>query len=160
MSSVILRGWSTLSPAPLGVGRWVFTKAVCFKAPYFGSMRPEVVELEPGRAAVKVRNRRRVHNHIGTVHAIAMCNAAEMAMGVAVTAAVPPTHRWIPAGMTVKYLARAETDVVATAQVPMESWPPAEATDVEVPVSIRDEHGTEVCAATITVRVGPKPARS
>ena len=155
-----MRSWNTLSPVPLGVGRWAFTKAVCVKAPYFGSMHPSVLAVTPGRAEVKVPNRRRVHNHIRTVHAIAMCNAAEMAMGVAGEAAIPPSHRWIPAGMTVKYLARAETDVIATAELPMDAWPPAEAANVDVPVSVRDAGGTEVCAATITIRVSPKPARS
>lgn len=154
-----MRGWQTLSPVPLGLGRKAFSKAVCLRAPYFGSIKPEVIALQPGRAEVKVPNRRRVHNHLGTVHAIAMCNAAEMAMGVAITAAIPDTHRWIPAGMTVRYLAKAPTDVIATARVPMEDWPPAEPTDVEVPVSVRTLDGTEVCVATITVRVGPNPPR-
>lgn len=154
-----MRSWNTLAPVPLGVGRWAFTKAVCFKAPYFGSMHPRLLAVSPGRAEVKVPNRRSVHNHIGTVHAIAMCNAAEMAMGVAVEAALPPSHRWIPAGMTVQYLARAETDVIATAEVPMDAWPPEAPTDLGIPVSVRDLNGTKVCAATITIRVGPKPAR-
>lgn len=34
-----------------------------------------------------------VHNHLHTVHAIASCNAAEMAMGMSMEATVPPSHR-------------------------------------------------------------------
>lgn len=45
-------------------------------------------------------------NHIGTVHAIAMCNMAELAGGTMTEVTVPSTHRWIPKGMTVEYLKR------------------------------------------------------
>jgi Domain of unknown function (DUF4442) len=31
-----------------------------------------------------------------TVHAIASCNAAEVAMGMLMEATVPRSHRWIP----------------------------------------------------------------
>jgi hypothetical protein len=48
-----------------------------------------------------------VHNHLHTVHAIASCNAAEMAMGMLMEATVPTTHRWIPKAMTVQYLQKA-----------------------------------------------------
>jgi len=56
-----------------------------------------------------------VLNHIGTVHAIAMCNMAELAGGTMTEVTVPATHRWIPKGMTVEYLKKAETDLIAIA---------------------------------------------
>jgi Domain of unknown function (DUF4442) len=37
-----------------------------------------------------------VYNHLHTVHAIASCNAAEVAMGMLMEATVPRSHRWIP----------------------------------------------------------------
>jgi hypothetical protein len=37
-----------------------------------------------------------VYNHLGAVHAIASCNAAEVAMGMLMEATVPRSHRWIP----------------------------------------------------------------
>ena len=52
-------------------GRWLFTRAVCWTAPYFGSIRPMFEVLEPGYCKVSMRKRRSVTNHIGTVHAIA-----------------------------------------------------------------------------------------
>ena len=109
----ILKLWNRLRDRP--GGKWLFTRGVCFKAPYFGSIAPSIRELEPGRCEVRTKNRRRVHNHIGTFHAIAACNMAELAAGVMTDATVPPSHRWIPKGMTVSYLAKAETDLTATA---------------------------------------------
>src|SRR3546814_8972215 len=31
-------------------GHWLFSRAVCFKAPYFASIRPRIELLEPGRS--------------------------------------------------------------------------------------------------------------
>src|SRR3546814_9665963 len=55
-------------------GHWLFSRAVCFKAPYFASIRPRIELLEPGRCVASLRHRRAVTNHIGTVRAIALCN--------------------------------------------------------------------------------------
>ena len=48
-----------------------------------------------------------VYNHLHTVHAIASCNAAEIAMGMLMEATVPTSHRWIPKSMNVQYLEKA-----------------------------------------------------
>src|SRR5258708_29113392 len=83
-------------------GRWTFTRLICFKAPYFSSIKPLIEELTPGRCVVRIYDRRRVRNHIGTVHAIAMCCAAELAGGLATDAAMAANQRWIPKGMSVR----------------------------------------------------------
>ncbi len=54
-------------------------------------------------------------NHIGTVHAIAMCNMAELAGGTMTEVTVPSTHRGFPKAWTVEYLKKAETDLIAVA---------------------------------------------
>jgi len=59
---------------------------------------------------VRVKKRRRVLNHIGTVDAIAMCNMADRTGGSMAKVTVPSSYRWIPKGMTVQYIRRAETD--------------------------------------------------
>ena len=69
MSSV-LASYRRLSSKP--GGRWLFSKLVCFKAPYFASIAPRIEVLEPGRGVATFAHRRRVTNHIGTVHAIAL----------------------------------------------------------------------------------------
>src|SRR3546814_20840144 len=79
-------------------GHWLFSRAVCFKAPYFASIRPRIELLEPGRCVASLRHRRAVTNHIGTVHAIAPCNLAELTGGLAIDASLPPSMRWIPKG--------------------------------------------------------------
>ncbi|PVZ07745.1 hotdog fold domain-containing protein [Actinomycetospora cinnamomea] len=141
-------------------GRLLVSAAVWLRAPYFLTAAPVIRRLEPGRSEVSLRNWWLVHNHLGTVHAIASCNLAEYAMGVLAEATVPSTHRWIPRGMSVQYLAKAETDLHAVATFPT---PPAfadEREDVDADVVITDAQGREVVRATITLRISPRPARA
>jgi hypothetical protein len=86
-----------------------------------------------------------VHNHLHTVHAIAACNAAEMAMGMLMEATVPRTHRWIPKAMTGQYLAKATTSLRAQARLdPPDFSQLTGGVDLVVPVRVTDRSGTEV----------------
>lgn len=131
-------------------GRWLFTRIVCWRAPYFASIAPRIEALAPGRCVVRVRDRRRVHNHIGTVHAIALCNAAELAAGLATDAAIDKTLRWIPKGMQVKYLKAARGTLTATASVPPIGDVGA-GLDCPVSVDVRDGDGASVFTATVSM---------
>ena len=136
------------------LGHWLFTRAVCFKAPYFGSIRPLFVELRPGYCETRLKKRRRVQNHIGTVHAIAMANLCELAAGTMTEITIPSNMRWIPKGMSIQYLAKAETDVRAIAKIePMPQF--AEAMDVVVMVDVLDTADKIVVTAQITMYVSP-----
>ena len=102
-----------------------------------------------------IKDRRAVHNHIGTVHAIAMCNMAELAGGTMTEVTVPSTHRWIPKGMTVEYLKKATTDLVAVA-MPMSEPDWSVAGEYPVRVVVSDTSGTPVFQAVINMWVSPK----
>lgn len=131
-----------------------FTKVVTESAPYFSTIEPMFVELKPGYAEVKMPNTRSIQNHMGTVHAIAMCNAAELVAGMMTEVSIPSTYRWIPMEMTVKYLAKAKTDLRAVADGNGIDWTITGAT--KVPVSILDTDGKEVFTAVITMKISPK----
>lgn len=152
----VLKSYRKLAALPLG--KQLFSRAVCLKAPFFRSIRPLVSELRPGLAEVRMSNRRSVRNHIGTVHAIAMCNMAELSGGLVTDVSIPATHRWIPKGMTVEYLRKAETDLVAVA-TPLGQAVPDAAGEYPVQVEVRDAAGTPVFRARITMWVSPKAAR-
>ena len=150
----VLNLWKKLSTSPFR--RWLFSRIVCFRAPYFGSIAPLFVTLRPGEAVLQMRKRRRVQNHIGTVHAIAMCNLAELAAGTMMEVSLPNSHRWIPKNMTVEYLNKAATGVRATATLsPMPSFG-ADAEEIRVPVLLQDHHGETVMAASIGMWVSPR----
>jgi acyl-coenzyme A thioesterase PaaI-like protein len=95
------RMWKRLSERPGGTR--LFSAAAMVRVPYFASIVPHVVRMEPGFAEVTVPKWFFVYNHLHTVHAIASCNAAEIAMGMMMEATVPTSHRWIPKAMNVQY---------------------------------------------------------
>lgn len=154
----LLRTYRRLAGLP--AGRRLFSIAVWFKAPYFRTVRPWFVDLEVGRGVVTMRNRWGVHNHLGTVHAIASCNLAEVAAGITTEVSVPPSHRWIPKGMTVSYLSVARTRVTAIATVPdLGELAADESREVLVPVDLATTDGTVYVHADITMWVSPRPRR-
>lgn len=145
--------WNSLANKP--GGKWTFSRLLCLKAPYFGSIHPLFRELRPGYCEVFVGKRRSVLNHLGTVHAIAMCNMAELAGGTMTEVTVPTTHRWIPQGMTVEYLKKASSDLVAIA-TPAATADWSQPGQYRVNVDVRDVSGTTVFRALITMWVSPR----
>lgn len=135
-------------------GRWMFARTVCKRAPYFGTIKPRFLELQPKICRVTMQKRRAVENHIGTVHALAMGNLCELAAGMVTEVTIPVAMRWIPRGMTIEYLAKAETDVTATARLDKTEWAGAE--NVSVPVTVHDAAGKEVVRAVISMYVSPR----
>lgn len=135
------------------LGRTVFSLGMCVRVPYFGSVLPQVRSLEPGRCEVTAPKWWGIRNHLGTFHAIAACNLAEVAMGMLAEATVPTTHRWIPKEMHVRYSAKATTSLTAVAQLPeLPDFDELDdSVDLVVPVSITDRQGNEVVHADITV---------
>lgn len=138
-------------------GRWLFSRLVCFQAPYFGSIGPVIEELAPGRCVARIKDRRRVHNHIGTVHAIALCNLAEFTAGLGTDASIPPSMRWIPKGMTVRYLRKAQGTMTATCTIPPATEGVAQ--DLLAHVDVRNPAGEIVFDADITMYVSPRKPR-
>ena len=137
-------------------GKQLFSAAMCLRVPYFRTVLPSVRDLRPGYCEVTAPKWWGVHNHIGTFHAIAACNLAEIAMGMLAEATVPPTHRWLPKGMNVAYVAKAETGLRAVASVPSLPEFGDEGFELQVPVTISNAAGKPVVTATITIWVTPK----
>ena len=138
------------------LGTRVFDWGFSRKAPYFGSISPRFTVVEANHAELVIKNRRAVHNHIGTVHAIALCNGLEAAMGALAEASIPRTKRWIPKGMTVHYTAKADSDITCIAETNPEQWT---SDDSDLPVRVRGVRvdGTVVIEGEIRLWVTPKP---
>ncbi|GAA3572543.1 hotdog fold domain-containing protein [Amycolatopsis ultiminotia] len=137
-------------------GKQLFSAAMCLRVPYFGTVLPTVRELRAGHCSVTAPKWWGVHNHIGTFHAIAACNLAEIAMGMLAEATVPASHRWLPKGMEVSYVAKAETGLRAVAELPEIPAFGDDGFDLPVPVRIIDARGATVVTATITIWITPR----
>lgn len=154
MTTPLLTLYTKISQWPLG--HWIFSKAVCFKAPYFSSISPAITRLENGRCEARIKDHRAVRNHIGTVHAIALCNLAELCAGLMIDASLPKDMRWIPKAMNVSYLKRAKGTMraIATPQIAIISA--AESYELPVNVDVLDDAGDFVFNAEIRMWLSPK----
>jgi len=152
--SQVLDLWRKTQGIPV-VGTRLFSFAFGQKAPYFSSIRPHFTVLEPNHVELVIPKRRRVHNHLGTVHAIALCNGLEAAMGALAEATIPSDKRWIPKGMEVAYTAKATTDITCIAETQPEQWTSGEP-DLPVKVWGTTTDGTVVIEGTIRLWVTDK----
>ena len=150
----ILALWKRTSRLPQGSR--VFSLLFAQKAPYFATIRPRFTVIEPNHAELVIPDRRSVHNHIGTVHAIALCNGLEAAMGALAEVTIPRHKRWIPKGMEVAYTAKATSDITCIAETDPEQWT---GDDPDLPVRVRGvrDDGTVVVEGVIRLYVTERP---
>src|SRR5690554_7403428 len=139
----------------LPFGERIFSLMFARKAPYFRSIRPHITQLRENYCELRFNKRKAVQNHIGTVHAIALCNGLEMAMGALAEASIPKHLRWIPKGMTVQYTAKADSDIRIIAECSADSW---QAGDSAICVRGLRADGQVVIEGTITIYISEKPS--
>ena len=151
--SQVLTLWKKTSALPQGSR--IFSVLFAQKAPYFATIRPRFVDIRPNRAELVIPKRRRVHNHLGTVHAIALCNGLEAAMGALAEASIPADKRWIPKGMEVSYTAKATSDITCIAETDPGQWA---SDDPDLPVRVRGvrDDGEVVIEGVIRLWVTPR----
>ncbi len=143
--------WRLLSPLP--GGRRLFSLLFGRTVPYSGSIRPLIVELEPGHARILLRDRRGVRNHLRSIHALALANVAEMSTGLAVASAMPDDARAILTGLTIAYTKKARGTITAECRCDgpvgneRKEWP--------LEGVLTDEAGDVVARATARWLVGP-----
>lgn len=144
--------------ARLPQGKRLFSLAFARKAPYFRTVHPVVRDVRPNHAELTIANRKRVHNHIGTVHAIAVCNGLEAAMGLLAEATIPSHRRWLPKGLEVAYLAKSTTDLLCVAETDPSDWADDQ-DEVRVRVKAVRTDGVVVVEGVIPLHVTDKPKR-
>ncbi|MFL5577282.1 MAG: hotdog fold domain-containing protein [Gemmatimonadaceae bacterium] len=146
--------WTRLSGVP--GGKALFSWSLGRMVPYTGTIRPHVVELRAGYARVEMADRRRVRNHLGSIHAVALANLAEVASGLAVIYALPDDARGILLGLSVEYLKKARGRL--TAECSCDVPDARERREYEIEVTVRDAAGDVVVRARPRWVIGPAAA--
>lgn len=151
----LLALWRRLSPLP--GGQWLFAQIFSWTVPYSGSVGPRIRVLEPGHAQVEIPDRRSNRQHLGSVHAIALMNVAEMASGLAMLAGLPEGVRGIVVSISIEYLRKARGTITAVSRV---SVPKVSTdTDFDVVSECLDRDQNVVARATVRWRLGPDKPR-
>jgi acyl-coenzyme A thioesterase PaaI-like protein len=150
--SLIRRQWETWSGRP--AGKRIFSALLGRIVPYTGSMGAQVEEIRPGYARATLRDRRKVRNHLRSVHAVALLNLGELTSGLALNFALPPDARSILKGLSMEYHKKARGLLTAEATAPV--LQDAAERDLEIETAVRDEAGDVVATAKAHWRVGPR----
>jgi len=150
--STLHRAWGLLSPLP--GGKQLFNRLIGLINPYTGSIGAEILELAPGHARARLRERRAVQNHVGSIHAIALINLAEVTSGLALMCGLPDDARGLPIHLAIDYHRKARG--VVTAECDCE--PPATNApqEIELSCAMTDAGGTLVATAAARWKVSPK----
>ena len=149
---MVLRLWERLEPWP--GGRWLFSRLLGWFVPYSGTIRPQVLALRPGHVQVGLQDRRRVRNHLNSVHAIALANLGEVTSGLAVLTGLSPRTRGIVLRLSMEYMKKARGPLLAESTCAVPEMVDAEQEFI-VYADIRDGDGDVVARATVCWRLGP-----
>ena len=151
----ILTWWYRLSPLP--AGRKIFSLGLGWVAPYSGSIGALVEEIKPGYARVSLKDRRRVRNHLHSVHAIALLNLGEITTGLALLSTVSANMRGIVLNINADYLKKARGKLTATAEFQLPERLNDD-TPCAVEAQLKDETGDTVTLVRATWLIGYKAA--
>jgi acyl-coenzyme A thioesterase PaaI-like protein len=138
--------WQRLSRLP--GGKRVFSILIGRMAPYTGSIGARAEELGPGYARWSLRDRRKLRNHLDSIHAVALVNFAEVTSGTAMMMALPANVRGIVRGLSIEYLKKARGSLTAECRCAVPNV--TQDTNLDVHAVIRDEAGDVVARATVT----------
>lgn len=149
----LARLWARLHPLP--GGRWLFSRVLAFMVPYSGTIGARIESLGPGHARVTLRDRRRVRNHLNSIHAVALVNLGELTSGLAMLTGLRPGIRSIVTGLAIEYRKKARGRLTAESRAGI----PEVTHDLEheVTADITDDAGDLVARIRVQWRLGPTP---
>jgi len=148
--ALLLRWWFRLAPLPLG--KRLFSRLIGIFVPYSATIGARVLDFREGYIRLLLPDRRRVRNHLNSIHAIALVNFGEMCSGLALMSGMPSHVRGIVTHISIDYLKKARGDLQAQCDA---SFPQVSA-DMEhiVLVDIVDGVGEVVARVAVTWRLG------
>tara|TARA_B110001454_G_C12632489_1_gene397559 strand:- start:349 stop:843 length:495 start_codon:yes stop_codon:yes gene_type:complete len=150
---------NTFQKLPASVRTFALSKAMGRVIKYAGTSGLRFEKLTANECIVVIPNRKKVQNHIGSVHAAAMGLLAETATGFMTGLTVPDNRIIVIKSMNLEYLKQATGDMKAVATFSdqqVEFIKNNEKADINVPVVITDEKGIETVKATMVWAWAPK----
>ena len=150
----LIRWWRRLQGVPGGA--WLFNRWLGWFVPYSGSIGAEVMHFEPGHARVGLDDRRRVRNHLRSVHAVALLNLGELATGLALLSTLPGDWRGIVRHLEAEYVKKARGRLIAESRFEL---PPLTGDEAEytAETQISDGDGETVAIVRATWLLGRRP---
>lgn len=150
---------NNIARLPKGWQPFVRSKLIGKIIPFAGTAGCSIQTLTNNECVVVLKNRKKVGNHIGTLHAAAMALVAESATGFVTGMNVPDSRVVVIRSMELTYLKRTNGDLTAKATLSDEDvrrLTTEEKGDITVPVKMTDEDGNETVTAKMVWAWVPK----
>lgn len=126
--------------------KFLITQLFSRTVPFVGTSRIKIHELSEERVVMTIANKRRVQNHIKTVHAAAMTLLAESATGILMGMNVPDDKYLVVKSLHVDFQKKASGDMQAIATLTREQVHAAQNDaegEIMVNVQVTDVNGVE-----------------
>ena len=122
---------------------------------YSGSIGATIVELRPGYAQICLPDKKKIRNHLNSIHALALANLGEYTSALAMLTGLPAHVRGIPINLSVEFLKKARGKLIAesSCKIPQVT----DEMDFVVYASIKNLQGEEVSQVKVTWRLGLIP---
>jgi len=146
--------WRSVSALP--AGKRLFSRLLGHYVPYTGNLGARIERLEPGHCVVTLRERRRLRNHLQSVHAMALANLGEMTTGLALMNSLPEQARGILVHFDIDYLKKARGMLSAECRCEIPAG--NQERELEISCDIHDSAGALVSVVTARWLIGPERA--
>jgi acyl-coenzyme A thioesterase PaaI-like protein len=121
-------------------GNWILSRLLGLAAPYSGSIGANIVHLGEGSATVSLPDRRKVRNHLNSIHALALANLGELTANLALITLCPPNGRFIVTRMETDYVKKGRGELLCTCDIPTDlPWETVERTAATATIVDRDD---------------------
>lgn len=145
-SNSISRTVQKLDKLPSFMRSWALTKAIGSTVKMLGACKVDIEYMRFNESKLYLKNRKRVQNHIGGIHACGAALLAESATGLVIGMNVPDSSVPVIKTLNVNYVKRMQGNLEAVATLTpeqMEMVQNTEKGELSVPVKITDESGQE-----------------
>lgn len=135
-----------INHAPAFCRRWLLSFLFGRTVKFAGTAAVQVEQLNERQARLKLRNKSKVQNHIGSVHAAATALLGESASGFLLGMHVPDDKIPLLKSMQIQYLKRSTGHLTALAELDdsqIALLQSAEKGEVSIRVTIKDQLGVE-----------------
>ena len=137
---------ANIQKLPKPLQKPAISKLFGFLVKFFGTANIQVESINQHQAVMVIKNKTKVQNHIGSVHAAAMALLAESVTGLLFGMSVPDDKLPLIKEMNLKYVKRATGDMKAVATLTDEQIAEIQVNDkgdMKVDVVVTDANGVE-----------------
>jgi len=145
-TNTLARYVEKINRLPLFMRPFLLTQLFCRQVKFANTTGIDILHVNFEQVQMRLRNRKRVQNHIGGIHAVAAAVLAESCTGLLLGMHVPNTRLPLLKSMTVEFKRRMNGNLHAQANLSaaqIKQISEHEQGDVVVPVIITDDSGEQ-----------------